>query len=190
MPLYGQTKAEIDREEAELKAYRLNMDKVRRLGQAQRNVLQLLKSDVAVVNALKAQERAARDRDDDGASNGGRLLIAKAQRRLEAHPKVVAVVRSAGFDAREYVMANWAFAMAAAADFALKHGDKKFADTLPPQNLQLIRQNEAELKTLTEEMQRMTKEFEAVINPQDGNEGPDQDKEDPEEKPAPKSRKK
>jgi hypothetical protein len=121
-------------DDADVKDYRLTMDKVNRYYDAFREF------------TIAAGNRAESDTLEDFES------IDALVKEIEQEPKVVAAVRRAGLSVREYVVMSFSLMMAGMANEVLKVQPNANLDSLaremeiPAENLRFVREHQAEIE--------------------------------------------
>ena len=181
----AQTAAEIDRDEAEVVAHRLSMDTLNKAVQAHRNLYAVLKADPTIGQRLEKK----REEEANGAntvSTNGRMAISHGQRLMESEPKVAAAFKSAGTSVRESLISMSALAIYGMAAFTVQNGGKLPLKGMIPENITFLRQNEAALKEIGAEMQKLGKDMKALETKE---EPEPEEEEEPEATPQPSKKK-
>ena len=114
----------------------------------------------------------------------GNMSIAELSALYDRIPPIKQAVVSSGLSTREYVTAMFAFFQAAMVasmqDYANQQGSKGAA-TLPPgvskENIELVRQNKAEIDQISKRFEELQKKHKAAQKPSE--EGGEEEPEDP-----------
>lgn len=146
------------RQDAEVMNYRLSMEKLQKLVEVQRALIELNKKDPKLFEMID-QERAAM------AKNGAPLTTAERAAMIDQNPEVKRVLTSKGTTAREWLLTAEAMADAWVAH-EINKGELSPESGPPPvtaaqkANLALIENNQAEWQKIQAELERLTDDME------------------------------
>lgn len=184
-PAQAQNRAEVDRDVQELRQYRLSMPKVKQMAAATMAFAREIEKDPDAraskqldreIEALEgkgsltepqqkqleqlrskreALDKAESDKDGD---DGDPKTLEDMTRRIEREPRLASAIKGAGLTSREYSLITLSFFQAMFAHMMQKSGAlKDLPKEVPPENVQFVQQNEAELTQIFTELQAQDK---------------------------------
>lgn len=181
----GQAKAQADRDLAEVKAYRLSMDGLRKIGLVYKALYEAAMSDPKLkqlvakeaelekieeqlaekeewtdaetqkVEALRAEIEKLEESKDNSADLGDAKTISDMARQIEATPMYATAVRRAGMSSREFATAQLALFQSMMAYGFMKSGHVKEL----PANAEISKENVDFLRTHEKEIEALTAEW-------------------------------